>query len=169
MTNRERDPIEPGGADDPLRELAAAFRSLEPPDPTTSVESPDAATSAALNWLRAAWRASAPAAPPALPWGVRARLALRRGGPVVRAAAAAAALLAGAFFLARSLASRPEPAPTRIATQPSFLESDEAARSHAPEADDAAPRLVSLTADRMEMRSGPVRLILFTPSPESLR
>lgn len=135
----ERDPL------DPLEELAAQWRRLEPPDATAAVDAPDDATRAAIGWMREAWRAAAPAAPRDLPWKLRARLLRRRALPWL---AAAAAIVAVAFLLSR--AGEPggrslgRPDPVRVAAQvPSH-------RSF-----DCAP-------DRIELRSGPVRLILFT-------
>jgi hypothetical protein len=138
---------------DPLDELAARWRRLEPPDPTAAIDGPDAATRAAIGWMRDAWRAATPAAPRALPWRLRARLLRRTALPWL---AAAAAIVAVAFLLSRAgdPGRRPtgRPDPVRVAAQEPSL------------------RSFACAPDRIELRSGPVRLILFTtttaPAPD---
>lgn len=138
------------GRDPAIDEFAALWRELVPPDPAAAVDAPDAATRALLERLRGAWRACAPASS-APPWPIRWRLARRRLAPPVAAAAAAVLLLAlGHFLLPRPHAPViPPPAAPAAATTP------------AP----AAIPLVSIDPARMELRRGPVRVILVTPPP----
>jgi len=154
-------------SDPELMKLHAAWRAMTPPDPTAGLESPDPRTAATLDWMRAAWSASAPAAPPALPWRLRLQLARRRAAPSAPWLAAAAAVIAAiALFVRDGARDR-----VREATTPPCVELATEPNPAPPRADPEvdAPKLVSLTADRMELRSGPVRLILFNPSQESPR
>jgi hypothetical protein len=145
------------GEFDELRELRGAWRALEPPAATAPIDEPDPATRATVEWLRAAWRASEPAAPQiwSLPWSLRMRLRLRRArlAPIAAAAALVVAIAAGAGVWSSHVA--------------------ESRRLETPRADDVAPSLSLVpsyvTPDRMELRSGAVRLILLTPSSESDR
>lgn len=140
---------------DPLDELRAAWRAMAPPDPTASVDARDEPTRAAVAWMRSAWAAAAPPPTSALPWRVRLRIARPR---VVRAlpwVAAAAALVVCTALLGRGGRTEHDAAPVpELVARPEPI---------------AKPELVSLSADRMELRSGPVRLILFTPGMESNR
>jgi len=147
---------------DPLAELSAAWRALPPPDPTSIVDAPDPATRAAIAWLQDAWRASAPALSldRKLPWRLRIRLARRRARPITRWLASAAAVLLVLSLLSRTSRRSPLAPPPELASQ--RVAAVDA--SHEPVSEP-----VSVTADRMELRSGPVRLILLTPPSESNR
>jgi hypothetical protein len=151
-----------------LAGLQSAWRSIPPPDPTAPVDAPDAETRASVEWLSAAWRAAAShaPAPSTLPARLRARLLRRRAAAIAPWLAAAAALVLGITWFARS--ERTPSPPIELASEHSAtVEPPLAPRSAGPESGE--PKLVTLTADRMELRSGPVRLILFTPSQESNR
>ncbi len=133
-------------AHDPLNALAAAWRVVEPPEPTASLDAPDQETRATVEWLRNAWNASTPPVP-ALPWRLRGRPLVRRIAPWL--AAAATLLLALRLLL---------PVTERTAI-PQSLESSPPPSNPTPTA------LVATVVlrDRMEMRAGDVRVILFTP------
>ncbi len=128
----------------PLADLQAAWRTLDAPPATAPLDAPDATTLATVEWLREAWQATATPPAPSVPWRLRARPLLRRASPWL-------ALAAALLLFARTLAERPV-AP--LAIEP-------------PVASRAVPRLdrpiARVTPDRMEMRSGHVRLILLTP------
>jgi len=127
---------------DPIEGLREAWGDLEAPPPDRVLEAPDAETRAALEWMREAWRALEPPAA-RIPW--RVRLARRAGG--LRPIAAAAAVLVAAVVFGRGFfdaPSRPHEAVQPLAALPEV-------------------RIASLDPDRMELRSGPVRLILLTP------
>lgn len=143
----------------PLAEFAAAWRELDAPDATAALAAPDAATQATVDWLRAAWQASAPATPTGLPWSMRTRLALRRVAPWSALVAAAAAVV----ILLTQLAE-----PARVPPTPS-APLENVAIGPVPEPIASVPTAPAeirpvIHADRMEMRSGNVRLILFTPA-----
>jgi hypothetical protein len=153
--------------DDPLALLAAEWRRLAPPDPTAAVDAPDEATRATVEWLRAAWQASAPATS-VLPWTIRLRAARRTCLPWV--AAAAAILLAVALLLPSNRGARSLSSGDRIVDLPAAVAPVAVAPvAVAPVAVESPARdaipLVAVDARRMEMRRGPVRLILVTPSP----
>jgi len=159
--------------DAPLDELRAAWRSLAPDNPAERVDAPDSETRATLDWLRAAWQATAsdaPTAPPLqLPWRLRLTAARRRLLPLAPWLAAAGLLVAllrefTAPYAAPTAPSRgdlvvdasPDAAP--VAAGPTVV--------HVPDPI-AFPDVIPLTAvdaHRMEMRRGPVRLILVLPT-----
>jgi hypothetical protein len=132
--------------DDPLRdELARIYRGLRPPPLADAASAADAETARAVLWMQDAWRGlEVPPARVPLPGRRRARPRLLR--PAL--AAAAAALVLGALALARLLGRRAsEPAPP-VAQGP---------------ADAGAVEILALQAGRVELRSGPVRLVLLAP------
>lgn len=147
-------PLEP-----PLDELAAAWGAIEPPAATAPLAAPDATTRAAVDWMARAWQATAEPPAPRLPWRLRARPLLRHATPFL---ATAAALLLWVRFAATDL--------SRIETplEPEQLAHRSAEPTTAPIAEPLAAPPASLpithvTADRTELRSGRVRLILLTP------
>ncbi len=145
MPERELGPeSEPDGVE-PLRQ---AWRGVKPPQPFESFEAPDAQTRAVLAWMGAAWRAAVPP-PAALPW----RLRWRRPRRIALRIAAAAAVVA-ALAIARRWAAPPRP-------------EEPVARRGAEPAGQASEgiRVAHVSEDRTEIRSGPVRLILFSPVP----
>jgi len=180
----ERDSLEPGREPPELDALRATWRELEPPAPDAALDAPDPRAEAAVEWMRAAWRELEP--PPAeIPWRLRAR---PRRRTLARLAAAAAILVALAWSL-RELARRdtevpdevavatvetgadsehrtPPPAPAHGAGRPGGGREDETAPPSADTGDE--PVLVALASDRMELRSGPVRLILITEPSRAL-
>ena len=129
---------------DPLDDLREAWRSVEPPPPADELADADPTTRAVVGWLREAWQGLEPRNPlrPPVPAPV---LAFR---PATLARLAVAALVVA---LAAALFWRPEGA-------------------RVPEMEVVPERLVprervqfaSLTSEHIEMRSGPVRLILLT-------
>ena len=142
------------GSDLPLDELRRAWERLETPRPEPELEDCDPRTRAAVAWMQAAWsRVEAPA--PRVPL---ARPALRPQPWMLPLAAAAGVLLALAvvFALQRlGVGVRPADVDTPIAAQPASQ------GAPAPRPDDAV-ELAALAPDRVELRSGPVRLILLT-------
>jgi hypothetical protein len=159
---------------DELEPLRRAWEELRAPEPAPERSPADAAEHAALEWVRAAWERVAPPAP--------ARLSAR--GPMPRPvpaperrwawiAAAAAAGIAGLWLALaptgegpRGTPSAPEPGIARREPPPSPLESGEGP-SAVLEEQPTAPGKVEVahvTSDRMELRSGSVRLILLTGS-----
>jgi hypothetical protein len=154
------------GALGALRALRALYDRLEPED-ASDLDRQDRATRASVEWMRQAYRSLAPS---------RARAAR---GPVPRSvsvwskAAAAAFLLMGAGALAlqiRSKARRPETSRTMAAGADAqgILPASFASPGDLVQGADA-PAIAFLGPDRVEMRSGPVRLILLTdPSNRSM-
>jgi RNA polymerase sigma factor (sigma-70 family) len=161
-----------------LDELRAAWRTLAPDDPSARVDSPDAATQAALEWMRAAWQATASDAPTAPPLRLPWRLRLLRGA--APPAAARAVARGGGVCSSCCCASSPRRAPhdrprgrRRAATSSSTLRPTLASVLGRPAivpvpdpitVSDVIP-LTAVDAHRMEMRHGPVRLILVMPTP----
>lgn len=167
-------------SDDGLDPLRAAWERLEAPEPDRALEDPDEATRAAVAWMRGAWAALEP-----LPVEVPAELAAERSQARTRArswaplagalAALVVALLAAGLWSAAqrgravqetvlgALPSRDaEPREVQLPreAEPTAVMPDEPA---APEAEPPrGVRLAALSDDRMELRSGPVRLILLT-------
>jgi hypothetical protein len=137
-----------------LDELRAAWRTLAPDDPSARIDAPDAATQAALEWMRAAWNATAADAPPDAapirpPWRARWTVARRRALPLLPWLAAA-----GLLFAVLREFTPPHAGPTIV---------------HVPDpisVSDVVP-LTAVDAHRMEMRHGPVRLILVMPTPST--
>jgi len=139
----------------PLDELRGIWRGLEPEPPPEDLAASDPHTRAAVEWMRAAW-AGLPVPQPRVPLPgrpARPRHVLRLAAGLAAAAAALALLW-----------------PTGV--EQSVQRSDDRARSEA--GDTArrasveaparlgaeAPQLASLGPDHVELRSGPVRLIL---------
>ena len=159
-----------------LAELRAAWRMLAPDDPAERLGEPDAATRATLDWLRAAWQATAADTPsaPALrvPWRLRLTAARRRLRPLAPWLAAAGLLVA---LLREFTAPRAAPHAARAPSRGDLVV--DASPDVAPVAAGptivrvpdpiAFPDVIPLTAvdaHRMEMRRGPVRLILVLPN-----
>jgi hypothetical protein len=120
-----------------LAEVRAAYRAVQPLCPLDQLS--DARTRAALDWLAASWRALEPR-DVTLPFRLRLR------GRAVQAALrglAAAGILLALFTLAFH---RPG---TRSSLPAGPRES-------------AGPRIAAITRDLTEIRSGPVRLLLFS-------
>lgn len=134
---------------DPYDELREAWDALEAPDPDALAERDDAA----LAWMRSAWRAVE--APPA---AIPPRLARPtwRALPRVAALAAAAALLVALGTWWR-IGPGPAPAGPGPIAQASVEET-----APEPAAEEPPVQLASIEPDRMELRSGPVRLYLVT-------
>jgi len=136
----------PEEPDDLLAELRGAWRALAPPVPADDLEDADARTRRAIGWLRDAWReVEIPAAAPP-----RAAPVLRPlfGGRLDRVCAAAAALLVA--LLAWSASER-----------------DGGERADATDTAEArpGPRVVGIGDNHIELRSGPVTLVLVTSEP----
>ncbi|MSR63978.1 MAG: hypothetical protein EXS08_16260 [Planctomycetes bacterium] len=144
----EREPL-----DGEARELRALYRSLQPPTTADELAEADPGTVRAVEWMRAAYRGLV-VPPCALPRATpRPRRAARPVPRVLALAAAAAALVLGAAALWRRLA-RPaaNPGPERVAQVP------------APVAREGV-EILSVLPDRLELRCGPVRLVLLDPPP----
>jgi hypothetical protein len=125
----------------PLDELRRAWRGLEPELPAGELAEADPATRASVAWMRAAWT-GLPVPEPRVPGQLRRRPALRLLG-ALSAAAAVLALLWAAGWQA-PVQRFEEPARTQT-VQPTA---------------NTGPQLAALDSGRLELRSGPVRLIL---------
>ena len=138
---------------DELDFLRRAWSEVTPPAPHASIDRPDAETRRVLDFMRAAWGALQP--PPArVPW--RLRVARVHHSKAFWAAAAALVLaLFGASLLMRESA-RP--------IQLTHVESP----AHEPASGAGHPLIASIAHDRTEIRSGPVRLILFSQNPSEV-
>ena len=129
--------------DEASLELQALYRRLEPPPLADGAEEADLETRRVVQWMRGAWRGLE--VPP-----VRVPIAVRRPRRDARFTllAAAAALVLG-VALWRVLRARVAPAPAPLVQTP------------APAAD--AIEVVAMLPDRLELRSGTVRLVLLDP------
>ncbi len=153
---------------DPLDEAMAAFRAAPAPAPVRELFAEAEATRRVVAWLSAALAAqSPPAARPAaavLRRAARPRWRLLSGRPALAAAAVLLLLLGAALWLAdgdRRSAVTP-PAPVASGEPPSAPAPAEPAPLAPASAEDRpAPGLVAVSEGRLELRSGPVRLLLF--------
>jgi hypothetical protein len=162
---------EPGAEGDALRELTEAFGALPAPPPTRELSAEDEATRRSVDWMRAAFTAQQPRD------GLQALHARRAAAqrPFAWRSLAAAALLlvllGGPGWLALRGGRAPEPperVPTRIAQIPAQLEPPPVAPTRlAPAPVAATPGLVAVSAHALELRSGPVHLLLVRPTPPS--
>jgi len=180
MTDEPREP------DDVLDALARAFRELPAPAPARELGDEDEATRRAVAWMAAAFSAQSPAssAPPAAILARSTRPVLRRVRPTWRPLAAAAAvllLLGGGLLLAERVlqpraATRTEPpvayAPPIDIPAPQVPAPEPAPPDITPPVASASG-VVAVADDHLELRSGPVRMLLFlkppTTNPEKLR
>jgi len=165
---------EPREPDDVLDALARAFRELPAPAPARELAAEDEATRRAVAWMAAAFRAQSPAssAPPAEILARTARPTPRRTWRPLAAAAAVLVLLGGALVLAEHVLQ------PRVATRP------DAPVAQAPDIEIPAPAItpaapditppasspsgiVAAAEDHLELRSGPVRMLLFLKPPSN--
>jgi hypothetical protein len=145
-------------ADEPLddlsaelpAELCALYRRLEPSPPADEVSHADPETERVVRWVQGAWNALE-APPVRVPRSIPPRRSDRRFVQRALVAAAAALLLLAGAAAWRALPTRVEPArPTRVAQAPVPASGVE---------------VLDVRPDQVELRSGPVRLVLLDPSP----
>jgi hypothetical protein len=143
----------------PLDELREAWRSQSPAEPADELEEADPKTRATVAWMRAAWQALE-VPEPRLPAPRRARFVRLRPRlvPLVLAAAAAVLVMLGVYLAkdASDVQRMPEQE-TRLAQGEGPSEPLQRTTEVASSAD-----IAYLGDDRMELRSGPVRLVLLT-------
>lgn len=134
-------------------ELRDLYRRLQPPPLADDLAGADPETARVVGWMQGAWRGLTP--PRALaPGRTRSRRSVRLV-PRARIAAAAAAVLLAAATLWRALSgSHLGSAPDHLAQVPAR----EPARG---------VEVIDVRPDQVELRSGPVRLLLLDPPPES--
>ena len=160
----------PGG--DELDLLREAWAGAAPPVATPKLDDADPLTRATVAWSRDAWeQLEAPAARMPLALHVATRFASLRRAPWPRYAAAAVVLIA--LMLGRSL--RPtdgERAPLNETTASNGADTSPASTSQGTSHTPAAlpeRRVVAVADDHIELRSGPVRLLLMTAAQPSER
>lgn len=154
---------------DPLDELRDAWNSLDAPEPADDPVDADPATRAAVEWMRQAWATVEPTREPSVP----------RPAPILRPSfarrplvpLAAAVLLAGfaalLWWSAGDDRDETRDAPAVVDVDPPVTKIEEH-RVPQPERVPELPvpeyghQLASLSSNHLEMRSGPVRLILLT-------
>jgi hypothetical protein len=133
-------------------ELRAHYRRLQPPPLADDLEGSDPETARVVQWMQGAWRGLTP--PRTLVPGRTLPRPTVRLVPRLRiAAAAAAVLLAGAALWRVLSRTDPTSAPAHLAQAPA-----EPLRG---------VEVIDVRPDRLELRSGPVRLLLLDPPPES--
>jgi hypothetical protein len=150
-------------SDEELEGLRRAWDDLDAPDPIRDAAQADAQERAALEWMRGAWeRVETPAS---IRWRGAPAERGRRWAQMAAAAAAAAAGIVWFWFAATPTHESPfEP------SSPSELGialAEPRVGSGVPDEGPTAPAKVEVarvTSDRMELRSGSVRLILLTES-----
>jgi hypothetical protein len=135
--------------DEPIPELRALYRGLRPAEPADELAETAPETERVVRWAQGAWRAL-PVPAMALP---------RRRAPARRSHARRWVLAAAGLLALLTLAWRLRPRTTEPARRA------ELGAFSAPE-----PRveILELTPERVELRSGPVRLVLLgppTPAP----
>lgn len=168
---------------DPLDELRRAWGEVRPPAPDAPAE--DEATRASVEWMRSAWNAlEAPATPVPAELHGRRRFApapsvWRTPRWLAAVSGVAAAVLCAVLLWQDATAPGVEPVDVGpVASAP-------AASGHAdlvpanPTTDGAADpaetekneavAIASIDQNRMELRSGPVRLVLLTSNPDRAR
>lgn len=132
-------------------ELARLYRGLEPEAPADAIEDADAATRSSVAWLRSAWESlEVPRAAPPAARGLP-RPSLRRR---VALALVAAALLVGLGQVIWRTRTSQDPG-----VEPAVVQRESSPDSSTSETE---IQLASLSSDHIEMRSGPVRLVLYT-------
>jgi hypothetical protein len=143
----------------PLDELREAWWSETPAEPADELDEADPKTRDTVAWMRAAWQ-GLEVPEPRLPAARRARPARLRPRLVPLALAAAAALLAALGIYLATDAGEVE----RMPAPETHLAQGGSPREPANEATEVASSgdLAYLGSDRMELRSGPVRLVLLT-------
>ena len=159
--------------DEGLDALRRAFEALPAPPPVRELGAEDDDTRRVVAWLAAAWSAQAPAssAPPAAlrPAALRPGALPRRAEFAWRPLAAAAVvlvLLGGSLLVAHVLRGRVASRPalpvvrTPAAPAPALVETP---------APPPQPGVVAAAADHLELRSGPVRMLLFLQPPPASR
>ena len=135
-------------------ELRALYRRLQPPPLPDDLAAADPETARAVRWMQGAWRGLVVPRTVVPSRLTRPRLFLSRGRRARIAAVAAAVLLLGGAALWRlSSGIGPGSIPARVAQIPS-------------EGPLHAVELIDVGPDRIELRSGPVRLLLLDPPPE---
>jgi hypothetical protein len=141
----ERDESERDALPEDLRRL---YARLQPPPLADDIAEADPETARAVRWMQAAWQELEIPAARVPNLARRAPRRLRRLHFAL--AAAAGLLLAAGAALWRGLAGAPPEPAARLAEGPALP---------------AADRVEVLAAlpDRVELRSGPVRLVLLTP------
>jgi len=140
----------------PVDELRRLYERLQPPELADDLAAGDAETARVVGWMRGAWRELE--APRAATLVLRPLPRKRAVRPLLVSAAAAVLLLAGAA-LWRALAHR-EPG-EEVVHAPSIEAGAEASI-------EAGVEILDVGPDHVELRSGPVRLVLLGP-PDSPR
>ena len=162
---------------DPLDELRAAWRSIEPPDvdSASEAEPTDEITQRSVAWMRSAWSEVGPRRESTLR-ELQPLVDSRKRGRHLRAlehfvkrtrlsVAAAVLLVSGLALVTARLAG------WLGSSSPALVPAERVARDERPV--ESAPRsqdglrIASLSNEHLELRSGPVRLILLRPEDAS--
>jgi len=151
-------PAEPA---DPLAQLSQAWQELEAPAANRELEDEDPLTQEAVRWMAEAWsQLEAPAAVATAEGRPRRRLRILRSA----ARAVAAALLVRALALLFPHGDAPDPLvegpPTAAGPPPPTVAQPPAQAAN-------RPVLLATAEDRIEVRSGSVRLTLLQSAPVS--
>jgi hypothetical protein len=131
-------------------ELRALYRRLQPPSLADDLDTADERTRNTVRWMQSAWRELEPPRallPPALARPATAQHPLQRVRWI--AVAAAVLLVAGGVLWRLLLAAGENARPSRVA--------------QAPVQPERAVEIIDVRPDRVELRSGPVRLLLLDP------
>jgi len=149
----------------PSAELRDLYRSLQPPRPADEACAADPRTARAVAWMRAAWtQLEIPeAAPPSRTLArPRSRWPGAVGPRVLGLAAAAVALaLAGAALWPRSWRADPSEPPASLAQSEGIPGNSSAV----PASGHDGIQVITSAPDRLELLSGPVRLMLLDTPP----
>ena len=140
MDDAAREP----GRDD-ADELRALYARLEAPPLPDGIEEADPETQRVTRWMQAAWRRVEPPRVLRPPLSSRRPIRGRRVRWIVLAAAAAVLLAAGGLFLVSRPAPAMHPPPSETAAAPDAS---------------AGIEILAVDPERIELRSGPVRLVL---------
>ena len=164
-------------ARDPIAELKQLWQAVQAPAPhRETLDAEDAATQAAVDWMRAASQVVVPSAPDALLQDLRRRAPSQPLAPRTHwwsglAAAALLAILFGLWHINRADPAREPQQNIAMGPHSSEAETSDPTHSKAPPlSPDRLQRGIDARhrGNSIEMRSGNVRLSFITQKPETL-
>ena len=145
---------------EPLDALREDWQALVPPAPVRPLADEDAETRTAVDWMRSTWNALEAPEPGSVPTALTRTLASRPAPRLRLVPRIALALAAGLVAWFGFAVLRPAQDPTSSTEAPVELASVETAPAPSMQ---AAPIVLAANTERVELRSGSVRLVLLQP------